>query len=73
MHQYESNYESMITILAGMVKSFLASTPNPKKQSKVSRFTSLRVSILLQREDEDWADFELTSELLGTHEFKKIA
>jgi hypothetical protein len=69
----DSSYQTMVTILAEMVKSFLSSTPSPVKPSKVSKFTSLRVSILLQREDEELADNELTAELLGTQEFKKIA
>ena len=69
----DSGYETTVSILAEMVKSFLASQAIITKTSKVSKVTFLRVSVLLQREDEDWVDFELTAELLGTRDFKQIA
>jgi hypothetical protein len=69
----DDSYQTMVNILAELVRGFLSSTPRQETPREVSRITFLRVSVLLQQEDEDWADFELTAELLGTRDFKRLA
>ena len=67
------NYLTMIELLAGLVKRHLTQPAKKSALSKVDERTLLLVSAVLEQEDEDLTDWELTAELLGSREFRKIA
>jgi hypothetical protein len=67
------NYLAMIELLAGLVKRHLAQPVRKLTLAKVDERTFLLVSAALEQEDEDLTDWELTAELLGSREFRKIA
>lgn len=69
----DDSYTAMIQILAGMVTSFLSIKPKRKKQSQMNDSIRRHILVLLDQEAEEYADFELTAELLGTREFRQIA
>ncbi|MCM3593526.1 hypothetical protein M4D58_23160 [Brevibacillus borstelensis] len=69
----DDSYTAMIQILAGMVTSFLSIKPKRKKQSQMNDSIRRHILVLLDQEAEEYADFELTAELLGTREFQQIA
>ena len=67
------SYQTMIEILSGMVKNHLSKHVSRFARAKVDERTFLLVSAILEQEDDQQTDFELTSGLLGTRKFKKIA
>ena len=67
------SYQTMIEILSGMVKNHLSKHASRFARAKVDERTFLLVSAILEQEDDQQTDFELTSGLLGTRKFKKIA
>lgn len=67
------NYLTMIELLAGLVKRHLAQPVRKPTRAKVDERTFLLVSAALEQEDEAFTDWELTAELLGSREFRKIA
>ncbi|MBE5393856.1 hypothetical protein HT747_01480 [Brevibacillus borstelensis] len=69
----DDSYTAMIQILAEMVTSFLSTNQKRKKQSQINESIRRHILVLLDQEAEEYADFELTAELLGTREFRQIA
>jgi|GEM_PF-4194666 len=67
------NYLTMIELLAGLVKRHLAQPAKKPALAKADERTLLLVSAVLEQEDEDLTDWELTAELLSSREFRKIA
>lgn len=67
------NYLTMIELLAGLVKRHLAQPVQKPTYAIVDERTLLLVNAILEQEDDEKADWELTAELLGSWEFKKIA
>jgi len=67
------NYQTMIGLLSELVMRHLAEPARRFARPKVDEETFLLISAVLEQEDDEQADFELTAELLGTREFKQIA
>ncbi|NEW09740.1 hypothetical protein GK047_27850 [Paenibacillus sp. SYP-B3998] len=67
------NYQTTIEILAALVKDYLAKPVRRVALAKVDEQMFLLVSAALELEDDEQAEFELTAELLGTREFRRIA
>jgi hypothetical protein len=67
------NYLTMIELLAGLVKRHLTQPVQKPACAIVDERTLLLVNAILEQEDDEKADWELTAELLGSWEFKKIA
>jgi hypothetical protein len=66
------NYQTMIELLSGLVKRHLSNPAKRFSRAKVNERTFLLVSTVLEQEDDEHTDFELTAELLGTREFKQL-
>ncbi|MHA6481649.1 hypothetical protein ACX1C1_07070 [Paenibacillus sp. strain BS8-2] len=67
------NYLTMIEMLSGIVKRHLAKPSKKPARAQIDDRTFLLVSEALEQEDDEQTDFELTAELLGTQEFRRIA
>ncbi|GIO32874.1 MULTISPECIES: hypothetical protein [Paenibacillus] len=67
------NYQTMIELLSELVKRHLTQPARRSARAKVDEQTLLFVNAFLEQEDDEQADFELTAELLGTREFRRIA
>ncbi|SED13050.1 hypothetical protein [Paenibacillus sp. GP183] len=68
-----SNFETMIDILAAMVTNYLSTTSKRKKAAVVDNRLIQWINARIELEEEEQADAELTANLLGTKEFKRIA
>ncbi|QHW32238.1 hypothetical protein GZH47_16465 [Paenibacillus rhizovicinus] len=67
------NYQTTIEILATLVKDYLAKPERRFALAKVDERMFLLITAILEQEDDEQAEFELTAELLGTPEFRRIA
>ncbi|MGO0063858.1 hypothetical protein ACTID9_28315 [Brevibacillus fluminis] len=68
----QDNYNAMVQILAEMVTSYF-STHKRSAKASVDERTIQYICAQLEREDDEFADFELTAQLLGTRDFRQIA